>query len=162
MFGEFRPATPRKTMQPAHMRRWLVAALLALAGCGGSGSPKTCYPVSGELFVAGQPAGGAVIFFQPQDGSRPEEWTAGFPRAVVQSDGKFQVSTYETDDGAPAGDYVLLVQWRPAGSEDSESEAAPEGQTTDRLGGKYMNPATSQLRATVGQAPTPLPRMDLQ
>src|SRR3954451_7091566 len=89
----------------------LFAAGLAVAACSPSGpSKKVCYPVKGELTVGGKPAEGATVILHPKDGNA-EEWSAGFPRAKVGADGKFQASTYGENDGAPAGDYVILISW---------------------------------------------------
>jgi hypothetical protein len=33
------------------------------------------------------------------------------PRATVGPDGRFTLTTYEKQDGAPEGDYVLTIQW---------------------------------------------------
>jgi hypothetical protein len=119
-----------------------------------------CYPVSGQLFVANQPASGARIYFQPIQGGEPEGWTGGYPRATVAADGSFQATTYEAQDGAPAGEYVLLVEWRELAAEGDEP--AEEGRPADRLGGRYMDAASSSLRATVKTEPTNLPRIDLR
>ncbi|HEX5102954.1 MAG TPA: hypothetical protein VFV87_04040 [Pirellulaceae bacterium] len=140
----------------------LLIGLLHVSGCGSGGPPrKTCFPVRGQLFVADQPADGAMIYFQPQDGSPPEEWTSGYPRARVAADGSFEVSTYADRDGAPAGDYVLLVQWIPGAAND-EGEPSDDESSGDRLGGRFMDPASSPLRAIVGPEPTTLERIDVR
>src|SRR6266496_3538655 len=97
--------------------RWLLPWALAVAvpcwaGCSQNSGPprKVCYPVSGELTFQGKAAEGATVMFQPRE-ANAAEWSAGYPRATVGSDGKFQVSTYGENDGAPTGDYVILVAW---------------------------------------------------
>jgi len=121
-----------------------------------------CYPVSGQLFVANQPAPGARIYFQPVDGGKPEGWTGGYPRATVEADGSFQVTTYEAQDGAPEGEYVLLVEWRESSLGAEGDEPAEASRPADRLGNRYMDAASSSLRATVKTEPTTLPRIDLR
>jgi hypothetical protein len=142
------------------MAGWLAFACLVLSGCEQS-TDKPVFPVKGQVFVKSQPAEGALVVLRPEGDPNPEEWPAGFPRGNVAADGTFQVSTYGTGDGAPAGTYTVLVQWRKpvAGSTPSTD---PEAPTTDRLGGRYMDPAKSKLRATVEEKPTELPRYDLQ
>jgi hypothetical protein len=137
------------------------AALLALlaAGCGG-GQPKRkpVFPVRGELYVNGQPAGGAMVSFVPA-GERDN------PRAMrsqgkAGADGVFQLTTYDKDDGAPEGDYVVTVYWpgaRPARPGGDEEETLPP----DRLQLRFATPAGSVLRARVAGKPTRLPRVDL-
>src|SRR3954451_14894602 len=98
----------------------LFAAGLAVAACSPSGpTKKVCYPVKGELTVGGKPAEGATVMFQPRE-AEPTDWAAGYPRATVGADGKFEVSTYGENDGAPAGDYVILVTWPTPNPADEE------------------------------------------
>ncbi len=135
----------------------LIACVTSPA-CESSNSPAV-YPVKGQVFVRNQPADGAVVILRPAASADPAEWAAGFPRAIAEADGSFQVSTYGTDDGAPAGSYVVLVQWNKA---EGAQPADPETEVPDRLGGRYMNPETSTLRATVTEGPTELPRFNLE
>ena len=126
---------------------WLVLAAAIVSTCAVScsaGGPKkkVCYPVKGQLFAKNEPAAGALIILQP-DGGSPEEWTSGFPRAHVANDGSFDVETYGEKDGAPAGDYKVLVSWTSADPQNEEATGP------DRLGGRYSDPSTSQLRAKV-------------
>jgi hypothetical protein len=136
---------------------WLLAAWLTLPGCRPS-DQKPVYPVKGQLFVRSKPAEGALVILHPTENADPQQWTAGYPRGAVAADGSFEVSTYGEGDGAPAGQYTVLVQWRSAAAEGSD----PEASNADRLGGRYLDPATSKLRATVEEKPTELPRFDLQ
>ncbi len=130
------------------------ALCLCLAACSGeSGLPKKiCYPTKGQLFVKSQPAAGALVILRPQDEANLDEWFAGFPHGQVAADGSFELETYGEKDGAPAGNYVVLVTW-PASSEPGNDEAP----TVDRLAGRYAEPSTSQFKATVDAAPTTIP-----
>ena len=38
-----------------------------------------------------------------------EAWPIGYPRGTVDANGSFRISTYEADDGAPEGDYQIVV-----------------------------------------------------
>ena len=133
----------------------MISAAIFVAGCSAGGpTRKGCYPVNGELTVAGKPAEGATVMFQPRD-ANAADWSAGYPRATVGADGKFQVSTYGENDGAPAGDYIILISWvlpNPA----NEEASGP-----DRLGGRYIDPAKSKLSATVEPRATELPPIRL-
>src|SRR6185312_4564325 len=115
------PASSPPTNQWLDMNRIasipiLAAVLIGLVSCSQSKGPprKACYPVKGQLTVRGQPAEGAVIMFQPE-GANPDEWPVGYPRATVGADGKFEVATYGDNDGAPAGDYKVLINWPAPG-----------------------------------------------
>jgi hypothetical protein len=134
---------------------WIfVGVMVCVGACSTASGPpkKACYPVKGQLFVKSQPAVGASVIFHPRD-SGPEEWTSGYPRARVAADGSFELETYGDKDGAPAGDYLVLVTW-PQGAASEETE---DTQMIDRLGGRYGDFATSKLQATVKSSPTELP-----
>jgi hypothetical protein len=135
----------------------MLVAALVLTSCGSRGvGKKEVFPTTGELFVGGQPAVGAIVGFHPKGSVTPDDWPQGFPRAVVAEDGKFSLSTYGQGDGCPAGEYIVVVNWPQAGSGDDE-----EAETLDRLGGRYAARETSPLAATVETKPTQLKRFDL-
>ncbi|NJO24457.1 MAG: hypothetical protein HC868_18030, partial [Sphingomonadales bacterium] len=73
--------------------------------CGSSG-PKL-HPVSGKLLFDGKPIEGATLVFHPVGGGDLK------PSGTTKADGSFTLSTYPHGDGAPAGDYVVLVTWYP-------------------------------------------------
>jgi len=134
------------------------SAAVVLASCNSPSGPakKVCYPVKGQVFAGSQPAAGAMVILHP-DGSTPDEWPDGFPRAQVRADGSFEVGTYTDNDGAPAGQYTVLITWtQGAGTEDSE-----DTQMIDRLKGRYSDPTTSKLKATVSSGPTEIPPIRL-
>ena len=91
------------------------------------------------------------MILQPRENAKVEDWPSGFPHATAGADGRFEVGTYGERDGAPAGDYVVLVRW-PDAPADPSAETTP----ADRLKGKYSDPAKSQLQAHVNEAATEL------
>jgi len=126
----------RRFMWPA-----AVAAFL-LAGCAQS-NRKPVFPVRGHVLFEGKPAAGATVFFVPVE-TDPD---AIAPYGVTDENGAFTLTTYLTFDGAPAGDYIVTVRW-PGPPRRPEDETGP-----DRLRGRYDNPKTSKLRATVEKKP---------
>jgi hypothetical protein len=104
------------------------------------------------LSVKGQPAAGAIVALHPQGGGDLEEWHSGFPRGQVAADGSFELETYDEKDGAPAGDYIVVVTW-PEGSDPGNDEAP----TRDKLGGKYAEPTTSPFKVKIEAGPTTIP-----
>lgn len=149
----------------------LLLASLQIAGCaiaGCSTQPAlqrlVCVPTQGELFIGGQPASGAELLFQPLD-VQAQRWEAGLPHALVGDDGKFTVETYETKegvaDGAPEGEYVVLVKWMTKSTAPAGERAGDDHTPYDRLLGKHYNPATATLRAKVVAPLTILPRFQL-
>lgn len=136
---------------------WVVLATAALSGCPRAGHrPLLVYPVNGELFVDGKPAENAVIAFHPVNRT---EWASATSRAVVDREGRFSLTTYAANDGAPEGEYVVTVYWPerpldPAG----EGDSLP----TDKLGRKFASVSQSPLRALLRQQPVNLARVDLK
>jgi hypothetical protein len=133
----------------------IALGLLALAGLSCSSAPeakpgqKPVHPVRGKVLVNNQPAAGAFVLFIPARESPGA--TDPRPRATVEEDGSFAVSTYGDKDGAPAGDYVVTVTWSPDGRDDE-----------DKLGGRYADRERSGLKATVKEGPNELPPFRLR
>jgi hypothetical protein len=125
--------------------------LAAVAGCTPSNRQKV-YPVSGAIFLNGEPAVGARVFFSPaEDPANPR---ALRPFAIVENDGSFRLTTYTKYDGAPAGDYVVIVTWsiKSAGNSGNDDGAV----SPDRLKNVYGDPRAPKLRATVRPEPNKL------
>jgi hypothetical protein len=128
---------------------------VAVGGCSEKKEDeKPVFPVRGQLFVRDQPAAGAMVLFIPVN--EPPDPKDPRPRAEVEKDGSFTLSTYGTRDGAPSGDYVVTVTWRGGVLPDGREE--PE----DKLHGRYATRAVSPLRATVKEGPNELPRFELK
>jgi hypothetical protein len=118
-----------------------VALLLPAIGCGKSDQNRVAvHPVQGAIQFRGQPTEGAFVSLHP---------TAAIegvpkPRASVAKDGSFAISTYDGNDGAPEGEYVVTVQW-----------FKPVRQGNDLVGGpnvlpaKYASPTTSDVRIRI-------------
>ena len=86
-------------------RHFLTAlCLVACAGCG-SGPARTGPPlnhVSGVVKWNGQPLVGADVTFQLKDGT-------GSSFGRTDASGRYQLTTRTSNDGAPAGDYLVTV-----------------------------------------------------
>jgi hypothetical protein len=125
----------------------LLTAIVAFCSCGcGDGHVQT-FPVSGQVLVKGKPAEGAFVVFHPKGGSDKDK-AVPRPYATTNADGQFQMTTYEEEDGAPAGSYRVSIVWRPVPKSRLEAEGP------DRLHGKYSNPASSGLDVEVSKDPS--------
>jgi hypothetical protein len=143
---------------PRSPQRLAALALLLLASCGGDEFPPVT-PVSGRVLVDGQPAADCMVFFyRTFDDARPHRVS---PLAVTGPDGRFKVTSYLTDDGAPPGEYAVGVEWRERSGVLGHQFDGP-----DRLGGAYANKdikaAVAPFRVTVGKEPLVLPDFDLK
>lgn len=133
-------------------------ALLLLAGASGcSDGMPPAHPTSGSVLVDGQPVEGVELIFYPLT-PFPSELPVPTPRAVTDGAGRFEVSTYTGRDGAPAGDYrVALVRVQPI-----PDGADPESfQQDDLLAGRYADPKTSGVTATISAGSNELPTINL-
>src|SRR5437763_3743016 len=126
-----RPGDPGLLRGGMTMRRLSgLCCCLCLASCSSKDyGDHPPYPVSGQVLVNGQPANGARVVFHHLDGWGEKSIV---PQAVTGEDGRFVLSTYGTGDGAPAGDYRVVVAW----------PAYRRGRNVgpDRLMGKFAKP----------------------
>ena len=100
----------------------VLLVLLPVCGCGkGDKNRVAVQPVQGTIQFRGQPPAGAFVSLSPKN---PIEGVPA-PRATVGADGSFTVTTYDGNDGAPEGDYVLTVQWYKPIRQDNELVGGP-------------------------------------
>src|SRR5262245_47814108 len=115
----------------------LACTALLFSACG-KGGRKPVYPVHGQVFdAAGKPAAGALVIFYPAD-----TMDAAKPVGHVDAKGGFTLTTYVQGDGAPEGEYVATVEWRPVRT--NPFDANRDG--ADRLQGRFSDPKTSRFR----------------
>jgi hypothetical protein len=146
-----------KRMSSAHLRvATQLAAAIALApiiGCGDGGLPV--YSVTGTVKVDSKPADGVMVIFCPTEGA--DELMKLRPYGLTGPDGTFRLTTFDPADGAPAGNYKVIMQW-PAQVSGKGDERMASGR--DRLRGRYMNLDRSQFTAKI-EDDTELPPFDL-
>jgi hypothetical protein len=123
-----------------------------LSGCGGTKytDPPVLpvAPVSGTVKFGAQVPAGALVTFVPV--SRTEEGIAS--QGTVRADGTFKISTYGKEDGAPLGDYVVLLQWnKPIGGEDGNAGGV------NVFPRNYSNPTQSPIKVTVKEGTNEIP-----
>ncbi len=131
----------------------LVPALaVAMASCSPSESRKPTFPATGKVTLPdGKPAEHASVVLHPVSDAG-----AGVPKphGKVGADGTYKLTTYDTDDGAPAGEYKITVELWLAGRGDEPA--------SNRLNPKYSRPETSGLTATVGTGPSEIKVVELK
>jgi hypothetical protein len=160
-----------------HVRWWALLAVcgIAVGGCGQGGAkrPATA-PVSGTVKLKGQPLAGAQVVFRPKEGG------AVNPSGESDSQGKYQLTSFAKDDGAPAGAYTVTVTKAQAVSGTAGMSATPTGPggkmsdaylkamkgggapTSDEVPAKYGDPKASGLEFTVKPGAANTIDIDLQ
>ena len=134
-------------------RAWVLAVAVGLAGCGAKG--PVVHVVAGTVTVDGKPVEAAIVGFSPVV---PGEGLAA--SGVTGPDGAFRLTATRggrAGAGTAVGEYVVTV------SKDSVEPVSPpqEGDPnygkspgrmptiTQEVDGRFGDPATSPLRATV-------------
>ncbi len=130
---------------PVAIRLAFVLLVLAVASCGGGPKRKLTYPTDGKLLIDGKPVGNVTVFFQPV-GTDDKEPTRAF--ATTNPDGTFSLTTYDANDGAPEGDYIITLLYEPLDSPLARAKGKPP--KIDKI---YTDMATSPLRAKIEKKP---------
>jgi hypothetical protein len=129
------------------------AIISALAGCGSALIDPPVVPVapvSGSIKFGAEVPVGASVSLAPV--ARSEAGIASAGR--VKPDGTFRISTYGQEDGAPLGDYVILVQWfRPLKGEEGNAGGP------NVIPKNYSDPAKSPLKVTVKEGSNEIPQI---
>jgi hypothetical protein len=111
-----------QTWLEANRPRLLIGALLVLATVAAGyyyfflSSPRKprIYPTEGVVLFEGKPAVGARVTLVPEDSVK----NRFLPTGIVGEDGTFKLTTFQPNDGAPAGRYrVSIVRSRLSGDE---------------------------------------------
>lgn len=136
-----------------HDQRPSVIAILIISawftGCGEDWRAPT-HPATGRVSVNGQAPVGAIVQLIPA--AAPVDERNSRPWGLVKEDGTFALGTYETEGGAPAGQYAITLTWPIDPSVPS---------LTDRLGFRYSRPEQSRWRVTIKEGDNELPPIEL-
>lgn len=159
--GRFLNSRPRSSRPNVRFILWF-SALLILAGCAES-RPLT-YPVSGTVeFGDLSPLTVGFVEFIPEE-------TGPSARGKLDSRGHFVLGTFETADGAIAGDYRVVIVQHFTGTKPSsgEHDHAAEGASmvVDRRYSMHevtplsarVKPQENKVRLRVERAAAPQPR----
>lgn len=134
--------------RPSGLILIVLAAPLTL-GCGQDWKADT-HPASGRVSIDGQAAAGVLVQLHPV-GNGPDERNSR-PWALVQGDGTFTLSTYQSGDGAPAGEYAVTLTW-------PDDPSVPS--MTDRLGSRYAEPARSPWKVAIREGENTLEPIEI-
>ncbi len=101
------------------------------------------FPVFGSLTFDGQPLARAVVTLTPVNLPAGTTWEAPGTGGVTDDNGEFELSTYSHGDGAPEGEYFVMV------SCEDRTVARSGGEYPELLPEKYQNPVDSGLKVTI-------------
>ncbi len=132
---------------------WLgVLLMLQVTGCGGKDEPyrKPTAKVTGQVTVDGKaPTDAIKVMCHPVDGMDQEHPSVS--QCMTGDQGKFEISTYQSGDGVPEGEYVLTFLYGQLNLV-SMNYGGP-----DKLKGRYSDPSKSEWRLSVkGSTPVDL------
>ncbi len=143
-------------MRPHKVQLLIIAgACLACLACQEQGQPrKETFPVTGQVYVDGEPVKLLAVTCHDMSGIDAELPTTS--SAFTGENGTFSISTYESGDGVPEGEYVLTFMWGQR-----EGFSGRYG-GPDKLKDRYTDPKKSDVRFTVEPGkPTDLGRIEL-
>ncbi len=140
---------------PSGLWLWFLPVSLLVFGCQTRyPNEKRCIPVTGEVYVDGQPAAGVLVACHPAGGIDVNQPTV--TQGITNAQGRFELTTYEAGDGAPLGEYRLTFTWQDF-KVLSASFSGP-----DKLKGRYDDAEKSDIRLTVVEGkPMDLGRIEL-
>ena len=121
---------------------------LFLIGCsGGSDADQVdIYGVSGKITMSGSPVANATVTFSPKEKQ---------PLAMARTDanGQYTLTTNDANDGAAAGDYIVLVtKSAPGAGGDSES-AMHEAMNSGKDANAAMHDAAKAAKESASLLP---------
>ncbi len=153
---------PSRYRRPGLSSAVLVLALIALnPGCARQefqNLRQATYPVTGAVMIDGLPVANATVVFKPVDPTN-FKWRET-PQAKTDAEGRFTVFTYETGDGAPAGEYRVGIAVL-GGSDDEGGDQARRETSSVKIPPRYGDASTSGVTAKVEAKPNALVPFEL-
>jgi hypothetical protein len=122
-----------------------LAAIVSLVGCGGRGDvpPRvSVYKTTGRVTWNGQPLTGGTVVLHPQGNTTLPNGVRTI--GAVDSSGSIVFTTYETGDGAAAGDFTATVSYQPFVGDPEDGNVSSNVLPTE-----YSVPGSSPLSVTV-------------
>ena len=122
----------------------LVAAV-STAGCGSGVERPPLVPTSGVVTMGGKPVENVSVTFHPESGRSAN--------GVTDAEGKFRLTTFDTNDGAQVGKHkvslTMIVADIPDEIPDDYDYAADAAPPEAAIPASYADPNTSGLVSTI-------------
>ena len=129
----------------------IAALLIATTGCGDGVSRIPTYKAQGQVLWEGKPLANAFVVLHPEN---PELVPA---QASTDASGNFTLTTFDTGDGAPAGDYKLTVAYYRPIKEGGSLVPGP-----NIIPPKYSDASRTELRVSIMEGENQLPPFTLK
>jgi hypothetical protein len=129
---------------------FLLVSLALSGGCGKKKKDIPQYKAKGKILLDDKPIAGLEVMFFTTDKTLEEDMMESKiprPHALTKGDGSFTLGTKGDGDGAPAGEYKVVVS-APSGR--GFGKTASSGPTISK---KYKQPETSPLKVTIKPSP---------
>lgn len=125
----------------------LLVLLILLPGCGKEKIEISTHKVSGRVLYNNEAAEGVSVYLGPIEAPGVPDIPSN-PHGITDKQGRFTISTYSEDDGAPIGKYQLMMIWVDYGSKRESN--------TDRFFGWYdAANSTIMVRILAGENKIP-------
>mgnify|MGYP003351213450 CR=1 FL=1 len=142
------PLAPKPTHFPAKAKN-----IIFLFMAGGPSQLDLFDPKPKLNELDGKPLPNALVALHPRETG--EGRIVG--RGQTDADGKFRISTYDSADGAPEGDYRVTIVWHKLVEVDGETTAGP-----NLLPAPYAQPGSTELRVSVKPGPNELSPLQIR
>lgn len=129
----------------------MAALLFAVTGCGDGVDRIPTFKTQGQVLLNGKPLANAFVVLHPES---PELVPA---RASTDAQGNFNLTTFDTGDGAPAGNYKLTVAYYLPIQQGGSLVPGP-----NVIPAKYSDPAATELRVSIQEGENLLPPVTLK
>jgi hypothetical protein len=135
------------------MSAWIVLPLVLVSVSCAKSDRKPVFPVSGQVTLDGKPLAHAFVVLHPQGVTGADDVR---PHAHADANGSFALTTYDSADGAPVGEYRITVEkYKPPKESD-------KGLPVNLLPARYAKPETSSLTAHVQEGKNELSALRLK
>lgn len=119
-----------------------LALFVIVAGCQQS-NRLPVYPVKGQVLYNGKPLKGVSLAFHPVDPKND----IGYPaHAKTDEEGRFILTSYVENDGAPAGEYKVALAFEPESIDEGADQQKP---IAFQLPNKYLRKETTDIVVTI-------------
>lgn len=102
--------------------------LSAITGCGGGNGFPDPTPVSGSVLLNGKPVEGATVTFLAKG-----EGSGRSASGSTDGQGKFQLTTFSTNDGAIPGEYSITITKSQPMGDLGEMDAENPGESYEQM-----------------------------